>query len=122
MAEDRPNAAELIETVREFLQDRALVALRGHLAFEVRIAANLLAIALREIEKRPAVAESERRRLATLLESEGELEELETELVRRIRAGEIGATNEALLLHLKQSARDGLEIANPKYLGGETNP
>ena len=90
MAEDRPKATELIETVREFLQDRALGALTGHLAFEVRIAANLLAIALREIEKRPAMAESERRRL-----------------------------NEALLVHLKQSARDGLEIANPKYLGGE---
>jgi len=119
MAEDRPNATELIETVREFLQDRALPALTGHLAFEVRIAANLLAIALREIEKRPVMDEAARRRLADLLECDGGLDGLEAELIRRIRTGEIGASDEQLLSHLKQSARDGLEIANPKYLGKE---
>ena len=49
MAEDRPNAEELIETVREFLHDKLLPTMSGHDAFEVRIAANLLAIALRYV-------------------------------------------------------------------------
>lgn len=119
MAEDRPNGTELIETVGEFLKDRALPTLTGHMAFEVRIAANLLAIALREIEKRPVMDEAARRRLIELLECDGGLDELEAELVRRIRTGKISVSDERLLSHLKQSARDGLEIANPKYLGKE---
>jgi hypothetical protein len=117
MADDRPTATELIATVREFLHDKLLPTMTAHTAFEVRIAANLLAIALREREHGPRAAEAERRRLVTLLGRDGTLEELEAEMVRRIRAGELGPENEALRTHLQMTVGDHLAIANPKYLG-----
>ena len=49
MPKERPSAIELVEAVQEFIQSRALPALSGHLAFEARVAANLLAVARREI-------------------------------------------------------------------------
>jgi hypothetical protein len=117
MAEDRPTATELVETVREFLQEKLLPTMSGHTAFEVRIAANLLAIALREHELAPRAVEAERDRLAALLGKPGPLVELEAELVRRIRAGELSPDNGALRAHLRMTIGDRLAIANPKYLG-----
>jgi hypothetical protein len=116
MASDRPNATELIETVRELLQDKLLPTMTGHGAFEVRIAANLLAIVLRELVHEPAAAKAERARLVALLGLDGSTEQLETELVRRIRAGELSVDDEALRTHLRESVRDRLAVANPKYL------
>ncbi len=116
MVEDRPTATELIESVREFLHDKLLPAMTGHLAFEVRIAANLLAIALREREHGSRAAEAERGRLVMLLGRDGTSEELETELVRQIRAGELGPDDQALRTHLRMTVGDRLAIANPKYL------
>jgi hypothetical protein len=115
MADDRPTATELIETVREFLHDTLLPTMTGHMAFEVRISANLLMIALREREHGPRMAEAERQRLVTLLGRDGTLEELEAELVRQIRAGEFGPDDEALRTHLRLTVGDRLAIANPKY-------
>ena len=116
MAEDRPNAAELIETVRELLHDKLLPSMSGHAAFEVRIAANLLAIALRELEQQPAATAAERGRLAALLGTDGAIEELEAELVRRIRAGEITVGDGRVREHLRRSVEARLAISNPKYL------
>jgi hypothetical protein len=115
MADDRPTATELIESVRELLHDKLLPATSGHQAFEVRIAANLLAIALREQERGPRAAAAERGRLVALLGRDGTLEELDTELVRRIRAGEIAHDDRTLRAHLRATVDDRLAIANPKY-------
>jgi hypothetical protein len=116
MADDRPDATELIETVREYLHDRLLPAVSGHQAFEVRIAANLLAIALRELEHGPAMAAAARERLARLIGADGAAGALEATLVERIRSGEIGVADEALRAHLRAVVRDRLAIANPRYL------
>jgi hypothetical protein len=117
MAEDRPNAAELIETVREWLHDRLLPTMSGHAAFEARIAANLLAIALRELTEGPTAAAAEHVRLADLLGCAGTPEELEAELVRRIRDGELAVDDTRLRAHLRAAVRARLAVANPRYLG-----
>jgi len=117
MAEDRPNAEELIESVREFLHDKLLPTMDGHDAFEVRIAANLLAIALRELQQGPAAAAGERVRLTELVGPHDTLEALETELVRKIRDGEIAVDSATLRSHLRETVRARLAISNPKYLG-----
>jgi hypothetical protein len=117
MANDRPDATELIETVREFLHEKLLPTMTGHAAFEVRIAANLLAIALREREHGPVAAEAARERLARIVGRDGTVDELEAALVERIRAGDLGIESAALLrAHLQETVRDRLAIANPKYL------
>jgi hypothetical protein len=116
MADDRPHATELIETVRELLRDRLLPAVSGHTAFEVRIAANLLAIALRELEQGPDASAAEYARLAALLDRTGTPAELDAELVRRIRAGDFAVDDARLRAHLRATVRARLAVANPKYL------
>ena len=46
----RPTASELLEAVREFLQDTVLPQTSGQLSFHARVAANAVAIVLRELE------------------------------------------------------------------------
>ena len=51
MAQDRPTQAELLAAVADFLRDEAMPALEAShpgLAFQVRVAANALAILERE--------------------------------------------------------------------------
>jgi hypothetical protein len=117
MAHDRPDATELIETVREFLHEKLLPTMTGHAAFETRIAANLLAIALRELEHGPRAAEAARERMARIIGRDGTMDDLEAALVQRIRAGDLGIASEGLRAHLREAVRDRLAIANPKYLG-----
>lgn len=115
MPADRPNARELIETGAEHLAGVVRPALDGHAAFEALVAANLLAIALRELELGPALRADDERRLARLLAHEGSLEELEAELAERIRSGELDARRDELLAVLRESVSDRLRIANPEY-------
>ncbi len=49
----RPTASELLAAVREFLTDQVRPATSGQLAFHARVAANVLAIVLRELELGP---------------------------------------------------------------------
>jgi hypothetical protein len=116
MANDRPDATELIETVREFLHEKLLPTMTGHAAFEVRIAANLLAIARRELEHGPVAAEAAHERLARIVGRDGTVDELEAALVQRIQAGDLSIASAALRAHLQEAVRDRLAIANPKYL------
>ena len=115
MPDDRPTARELIETVREFLHDEALPALSGHMAFQVRVAASLLAVAERELDSSAQMNERSHARLTEILGHEGDLDELEAELVERIRAGDLGPQGRDVFRHLWATAEDKLRIANPKY-------
>jgi Domain of unknown function (DUF6285) len=93
---DRPDAAELIEAVFEFLAEEVLPNAPEHRAkFRTLVAMNALGIARRELESpRDAPSDDELR-----------------ELARRIRAGE-GAD----LAELKAHVAAKLRISNPSYL------
>ena len=116
MAGDRPGALELLEAVQEFLQKRAVEKLSGHVAFEARIAANLLAIARRELEQGPKLSEDEATDLEKLLGTKGTPDALEAALVTFIREGDPASKWNDLLAHLHRRAEGRLRIANPKYL------
>jgi hypothetical protein len=94
---DRPDAAELVEAVREFLGGEVLPNARDHREkFRTLVAMNALAIARRELEAgAPPADEAELR-----------------ELARRIRAGDV-----ADLAQLKEHVAAKLRISNPGYLG-----
>lgn len=117
MAGDRPSADELLEAVQEFLVEDAMPALDGRRRFHARVAANAIAIARREMALGPGFRAAERARLIALLGQDGDLATLTIELCRRIEAGE--AAGDAVLRHLRQTAREKLEIANPGYLGDD---
>ena len=93
---DRPDAADLIEAVFEFLAEEVLPNAPDHRAkFRTLVAMNALGIARRELESDEP------------LPSEDELREL----ARRIRAGE-----PADLAELKRHVAAKLRISNPAYL------
>ena len=96
MTTDRPDAAELIEAVLEFLAEEVLPTAPDHRAkFRTLVAMNALGIARRELEA------DER------FPTQDELRELS----RRIRAGE--PADEA---ELKEHVAAKLRISNPAYL------
>ena len=116
MPTDRPNAAELVEAVREFLWDHIAPNVEGQLAFHTRVAINALAIVERTIAQGGAMDAAELDRLKDLLDRDGNLEDLNEELSRAIRAGEMDDRKEALLAHLRQTSEDKIALANPRYL------
>ena len=61
---DRPDAHELIDAVGDFLAEQVMGAVDGQLAFHVRVAANALRIAGRELRAAPESAAAHAERLA----------------------------------------------------------
>ncbi len=114
---DQPSMRELVDAVREFLELRAMPELKGHTAFHARVAANALAIVARELEHAPECEHEELARLKGLLRHDGTLEELNRELCRRIRAGELTLASPGLTDLLELTIRDKVAIDQPGYSG-----
>ena len=112
---------ELVEAVREFIETRAMPELKGHAAFHARVAANALAIVVRQLDNAEAAGLRELERLEVLLNREGSLDELNRELCRRIRKGEITLATPGLATHLEHTTRDKITIDQPNYSGLKVN-
>jgi hypothetical protein len=95
---DRPAAAELVEAVREFLEQEILPGLGDpRLRFRTLVAMNALGIAVRELATgETGPTEAERRALA-----------------QQIRAGQ---APEGTLALLKEQVAAKLRVASPRYL------
>ena len=118
MAQDRPTQAELLAAVADFLRDEAVPALdktAPGLAFQLRVAANALAILEREARLGPAADARERARLVKLLARDGSLDELNRALADELRAGRRDERDAALMAHLEATIADKIAIANPKW-------
>ena len=113
--QDQPSAIELLRAVRSFLQDQAIPRLEGRAAFHGRIAVNALAIVERGLELGPAQDDAERERLEALLGRTGSLDELNRELCRRIRAGEMDLDTPGLVRHLRETTLAKLAVDQPRY-------
>jgi len=117
---DSPSVQELVDAVKGFLDGVAMKELTGHARFNARVASNVLAIVLRELEQRPAAENEEAKRLRALLgkeQNEEDLEALEATLIDKLRSGEIDQTNPELLAHLKATAIAQLNVDQPSYSG-----
>ena len=121
---DRPDRLELLEAVRRFLADEAVPALGGHLGYQARVAANVVAIVARELESESEQLESEWRGLADLLGFAGDPppnpQELRAQILegnealsRCIRAGEAdaGPRRQAIFQHLRKTVDAKLVVA-----------
>ena len=129
--QDRPTAHELLEAVRGFLEHDVVPALDGPRRFHARVAANVLAIVGRELAGEEADLLAEWRRLAALLDREGEeppprlaalrfsVREATTTLAERIRRGDAdaGPFRAAVRAHVRETVREKLRVANPRFLG-----
>jgi hypothetical protein len=116
MAQDRPDILELLRTVEVFLQERAMPALDGELAFHARVSANLLRIAGRELRDGPAMDAAEAERLRDLLGSDAPLGEQTRRLAAAIRDGSLDGRMADVRAHVRQSVEDKLRVTNPGYL------
>jgi len=115
--QDQPSVVELVGAVRDFLQNVAMPQLEGRASFHARVAANALGIVERELETAPEAAAREQKRLETILDRDGTLEDLNRELCARIRNGEIDLDTSGLSVHLWETTLTKLAIDQPKYSG-----
>src|SRR5438105_4442104 len=126
---DRPTAAELIDAVRGFLEKELLPALTdGRLRFQTLVAANVLAVAGRELTTETASLEEEWGVLEALLGREERpvrtqelrqaVERRNRELSERIRGGffDEPVRCRALVQSLRRVVVRKLEVANPRHL------
>jgi hypothetical protein len=118
MAQDRPTMAELLSAIAGLLREEVTPVLDKadpRLGFQMRVAANSLAILEREARLGPAADRREHERLTKLLGRSGSLEELNRELARQLRSSERDEHDEALMAHLEATIADKIVIANPKW-------
>ena len=118
--QDRPTLRELLDAAEDFLRTDLRPQLTGHAAFHTLVTANVLAIVKRELDSFEAVNAAELERLRALLGTEGGLRELNRELCRRIRAGEIAIADAQLVDHLIRTTLAKIAIDNPRYAGYRT--
>ena len=88
-----------------------------HTAFQLRVAANALEMAQRDITLSPAEDAAEHARLTRLLGLDGGLLDLNTELARRIETGEADLTTPGLAEHLWATTLAKLAVDQPNYSG-----
>ncbi len=111
----RPTCTELVEAVREFIQDDLLPIAEDHLAFNTRIAIGVLKIIERELTLGPAADETERQRLQDLLGRNGTREQLNRALCQQLREAARDEKDTPLIEHLRQTTMAKLSIDNPRY-------
>lgn len=127
MSQDRPDAAELLDAVAEFLASEVSEWVPREERFQVLVAANLCAILGRELRAGDAPLHDDLALMGELLEADppttprGGVElrdavrESEAELARRLRAGDLDGDLEAVASRLRCHLRRKLEIARPGY-------
>ncbi|TVS15444.1 MAG: hypothetical protein EA417_13365 [Gammaproteobacteria bacterium] len=115
MPTDRPTVPELVEAVREFMENEVQPNLEGSVAFHTRVAVNVLRIVERELANGEALRAGEREGLASLLGRDGDLDDLANDLIKGIRGGELNVDTPGLADHLRATVMAKLAIDNPRY-------
>jgi hypothetical protein len=128
--QDRPSLDELLASAEDFLLREALPAMPdARLRFRARIAANVLAVARRELALEEANLRAEHARLRELSgdaaagaplaapELRAAVGELTRRLAERIQSGELSAApRDAVWEHVRRSLVEKLQVANPAFL------
>ena len=117
--QDAPSPEQLLQAVARYLRDEAGPALAragdSALAYQAKVAANMLDIAGRQIDKAPAEQAAEQARLQALLGDAGSLEALNQRLAERIASGELAPGQPGLAEHLWLSTLAKLAVDQPGY-------
>jgi len=115
--QDHPAPAEILAAVAAFLKTVTGPELAPHTAFQLRVAANALELAGRDITLSAAQDAAEQERLTALLGQTGGLFDLNTELARRIETGETDLTTPGVAEHLWTTTLAKLAVDQPNYSG-----
>lgn len=105
-----PTAAELLESVREWIERDVLPSTEGRLKFHSRVAVNVLAMVERELAMGEQQEADHAARLATLGMAD------DTEFASAIRNGDLDARLDEVRAVLRADVDAKLAVANPRYL------
>jgi Domain of unknown function (DUF6285) len=108
---DLPDAAGLVEAVREFLEKDVMAATTGRVQFHTRVAVNVLAMVERELRLGPGQAARHAAGLAHLGFGD------DAELSAAIRAGAVDDRIAEVVRFVRETVADKVEVANPAYVG-----
>ena len=106
----RPTAEELVEAVREFLENDVMHATEGRVQFHTRVAINALNTVHRELERGAEQQAAHEERLRALGYAN------DAELSAAIRSGAADDHYAQIKAAVAASVADKLKVANPKYL------
>jgi hypothetical protein len=106
---DAPDPAALLDAVREFLVSEVEPQLEGRLRYHLKVAANVLAIAERELRLGDEHAARHRERLERLGFAS------DAALAAAIRAGALDERLDELERELRSAVADKLSVARPGY-------
>ncbi len=112
---ERPDAAEILDIVASFLRQKLMPALPERLAFECRLAANVVDLVKREITLCGQNELAEVARLRILLNRDGTRDILVADFADRLRRGELSPAMQLVSEHLWVTAIDKLLIDQPGY-------
>lgn len=107
---DAPTAEQLVEAVREFLEQDVLGATEGRVQFHTRVAINALRTVERELASGDGPSVAHARRLAALGFDD------DAALAAAIRAGDLDERYDEVKAAVWETVQDKLRVANPKYL------
>jgi Domain of unknown function (DUF6285) len=114
--QDRPDAAELLEAVAEYLFAELRPEVPREQRFRVLVAANVCAVVAREIRAGEAPDRQDLELFSELLgEESSDSREAATRLAARLRSGELDDRLGELAPRLEEHVRRKLEIARPDY-------
>ncbi len=111
----KPSVIELVQTLSQFMQQQLAPQLTGAVAYNTRIALNVLAMIERELTLGESLEQAEIQRLSQLLGETGDKLELNKQLIGKIQKEELDYSSQALMDHLYQTALGKLAIDNPRY-------
>lgn len=116
MIDATPSASELLNSIREFINNEVQPAVNDPaLVYKLRIASNLLATVEREIDYSPAAVNCEQAVFSELAITKGTLTQQRQALSSRIQAGDYDQQIANLAKALQEPTRQRLGIDNPKY-------
>jgi hypothetical protein len=107
---DRPTLPELVEAVREWVDEDVRSGTEGRLSFHARVATNALRMVERELALEPALTLAHAERLAQLGCTD------DRELAARIRSGSLDDRAQEVRTLVAASVHDKLLVANPGWL------
>jgi len=113
--QDEPTPVELAKAVADFLRHDITPVIKGHNAFKLRVAINMLDLVTRQLTLEQGSDAAEAARLSQLLGLQGSLIELNRALAGRIASGEFDLRTPGLSEHLWQTTMDKLAVDQPNY-------
>jgi len=113
--QDEPTPVELTSAVADFLRHDITPMIKGHNAFKLRVAINMLDLVTRQMTLEEGSNAAESARLAQLLGMQGSLIDLNRALAGKIADGELDLQTPGLAEHLWQTTMDKLAVDQPNY-------